>query len=398
MAGIRRKIIWVIGLSLLVLVGMGVYSYFVGTRTLLEHAEAFAFRRMTVSQLADQGDFRFFFATNRTFGLDEGPVEERFSAERSSQLHFGSFDTGIEPTLGLGMIIDASRWFVNEEIRLSGVRLLAQEQFLADLRQQVEASPRRSLLMVVHGFREAFPSALRKTAFLGHILDIDTPVLVFDWPGNQGGSLRGYRRARRVADASGAELAAMLKLVMEEIQPQRLWLLANSMGGEVVAQAFSDLNGDPGFAPVQTKIEDVVLTAPDVDREEFNDQFKQEISALARHTTVYVSSNDRALLVSRLLNRGMRLGESSLDPSNPDQVAQAAELAKLLEPDDDRLALVDVTAVNRTRNFHNFSLETPEFFDDLFLRLTGDGLPETRELYSLKTPEGARYFVLTRAR
>jgi esterase/lipase superfamily enzyme len=239
---------------------------------------------------------------------------------------------------------------------------------------------------------------LRKTAFLGHILDIDTPVLVFDWPGNQGGSLRGYRRARRVADASGAELAAMLKLVMEEIQPQRLWLLANSMGGEVVAQAFSDLNGDPGFAPVQTKIEDVVLTAPDVDREEFNDQFKQEISALARHTTVYVSSNDRALLVSRLLNRGMRLGESSLDPSNPDQVAQAAELAKLLEPDDDRLALVDVTAVNRTRNFHNFSLETPEFFDDLFLRLTGDGLPETRELYSLKTPEGARYFVLTRAR
>ena len=398
MAGIRRKIIWVIGLSLLVLIGMGVYSYFVGTRTLLEHAEAFAFRRMTVSQLADQGDFRFFFATNRTFGLDEGPVEERFSAERSSQLHFGSFDTGIEPTLGLGMIIDASRWFVNEEIRLSGVRLLAQEQFLADLRQQVEASPRRSLLMVVHGFREAFPSALRKTAFLGHILDIGTPVLVFDWPGNQGGSLRGYRRARRVADASGAELAAMLKLVMEEIQPQRLWLLANSMGGEVVAQAFSDLNGDPGFAPVQTKIEDVVLTAPDVDREEFNDQFKQEISALARHTTVYVSSNDRALLVSRLLNRGMRLGESSLDPSNPDQVAQAAELAKLLEPDDDRLALVDVTAVNRTRNFHNFSLETPEFFDDLFLRLTGDGLPETRELYSLKTPEGARYFVLTRAR
>jgi hypothetical protein len=35
-----------------------------------------------------------------------------------------------------------------------------------------------------------------------------------------------------------------------------------------------------------------------------------------------------------------------------------------------RINVVDVTPVNRTRNFHNFSLETPEFFDDLFLRLT----------------------------
>jgi hypothetical protein len=60
--------------------------------------------------------------------------------------------------------------------------------------------------------------------------------------------------------------------------------------------------------------------------------------------------------------------------------------------------LVDVTPVNRTRNFHNFSLETPEFFDDLFLRFTDSQLPRTRELYALKTPAGVRYFVLTRGR
>ena len=64
----------------------------------------------------------------------------------------------------------------------------------------------------------------------------------------------------------------------------------------------------------------------------------------------------------------------------------------------DLVTLVDVTPVNRTRNFHNFSLETPEFFDDLFLRLTGNDLPKSRELYHLETPEGVRYFVLTRGR
>ena len=76
----------------------------------------------------------------------------------------------------------------------------------------------------------------------------------------------------------------------------------------------------------------------------------------------------------------------------------AVALARLLGPGQGRLSLVDVTPVNRTRNFHNFSLETPEFFDDLFLRLILQDLPETRELYFLETPEGARYFVLTRGR
>jgi alpha-beta hydrolase superfamily lysophospholipase len=45
---------------------------------------------------------------------------------------------------------------------------------------------------------------------------------------------------------------------------------------------------------------------------------------------VYVSSNDRALLMSRVLNRGRRLGESTLDPSNPDQFAAAADIYELI--------------------------------------------------------------------
>ena len=296
------------------------------------------------------------------------------------------------------MILDASDWFLNEEIRLLDVRALQRKAFVERLREQVNETPNRSLLLVVHGFREAFPSALRKTAFLAHVLDINTPVVVFDWPGDQGSSLRGYRRARGEARASGAELAALLQLIVEDVRPERLWMIANSMGGQVVVDAFHVLDGDADYSDVETEIENVILTAPDVDHEEFNSQFRKEITDLAENVTVYVSSNDRALLASRLINRGLRLGESTLDPGNPGQVQQTQKISELLQAGDDSLVLVDVTPVNRTRNFHNFSLETPEFFDDLFLRLTGDEIPESRELYFLETPEGVRYFVLTRGR
>jgi esterase/lipase superfamily enzyme len=394
----RRRIFQFFALLALLVAGLGAYTYFVGTRTLLQHAEAFGFRRMIVTQQAEQGLFQFFYVSNRQQDVPGGEIEQRFNSEREPSLKFGYFNTRIEPTLGLGMIIDPSQWFLNEEIQLVDVRAQEKEAFLTGLRQQVQASSDQSLLVVVHGFREGYQSALRKTAFLAHVLDINTPVLVFDWPGDQGSSLRGYRRARQVAEESGAELARTLELVINEVQPKRLWLLANSMGGQVVADAFSLLHQDADFSDSQTEIENVVLTAPDVDHEAFNNRFKQDILDLAQNVTVYVSSNDRALLVSRLINRGLRLGESTLDPSNPGQVQPAAQYSELLEPGSDRLALVDVTPVNRTRNFHNFSLETPEFFDDLFLRLTGTDMPKSREIYSLETPEGVRYFVLTRGR
>ena len=397
MTRFKRRILIGTALFVLVLVGLVLFFYR-PTRVALERAEAFRFRRMLVTRLGEQDAYRFFYVTNRRLGSDGGPIEERFGNKREGVLKFGFFDTQIEPTLGLGMIINPTDWFQNEEIQLKQVQSLDQSEFIAKLRRQVHASPLRSILINVNGFRERFPSALRKTAFLSHVLDINSPVLVFDWPGDQGSTPRGYRRAQRIAGESGAELAQTLGLIIRQVQPDRLWLVANSMGGEVIVHAFSILYQEADLADAETEIEDVVLTAPDVDREEFDSQFKREIAALTRNLTVYVSSNDRALLISRVLNRGRRLGEATMNPRNPDQFEEAARVLELVEPDNELITLVDVTPVNRTRNFHNFSLETPEFFDDLFLRLTNTKTPSNRLIYQVRTSDGAVYWVLTRGR
>jgi esterase/lipase superfamily enzyme len=396
MARSRLKIALAVSLvALALLAGWFYYFYFVGPDAMLEHAEAFRFRRMTVAQLAEQGAYRFHYVTNRVPVEADDSLEGRYEQERQAALEFGYFDTHIEPTLGIGMLIDPTAWFQDQEIQIDAVSGLDRATFVERMRELVEKSPQRSLLLVVHGFRERFPSALRKTAFLGHVLDINSPLLVFDWPGDQGSSLSGYRRAREVAEASGAELAETLELIVREIQPERLWLLANSMGGQVVADAFGILHREADLADAETEIENVVLTAPDIDQDEFDARFEQEITALVDRLTVYVSSNDRALLVSRIINRGRRLGEST---ASPDQLEEAVRFAELVEAESDRVTLVDVTPVNRTRNFHNFSLETPEFFDDLYLRLRNPRAPRSRLIYPVRTPEGHVYWVLTRGR
>jgi len=62
------------------------------------------------------------------------------------------------------------------------------------------------------------------------------------------------------------------------------------------------------------------------------------------------------------------------------------------------VTLVDVTPVNRTRSLQDFSLETPEFFDDLFSRLVSPETPHSRLQYLVRTPDGRQYRVLTRGR
>ena len=394
----RTKLILSILFLLILIFGFWLYnSVYRTSGAALLRAESFLFTRMTVAQLGEQGSMRYFFVTNRKLkdNDEEEDLASQFSTERESQLKFGFFDTKIEPSVGLGMYINPSEWFQNEEIKVKQLESLQQDAFVNKVKKLVDESPRRSLLVVVHGFREAFPSALRKTAFLGHILDINSPILLFDWPGNQGSSLRGYRRARNVAIQSGAELAKTLELINREVKPDKLWLIANSMGAQVVADAFSHLYQNPEFSDADIEFEDVVLTAPDVSHEEFNNQFKREIATMARNLTVYVSSNDRALIMSRIINRDVRRGESTL---TPDMLDEAIRISQLVSSDDDLVTLIDVTPVNRTRNFHNFSLETPEFFDDLFLRLTNDRTPQTRQLYGFKTKDGNPYWVLTPGR
>lgn len=397
MTPLGRRIL--IGAAMVVmLIAVLVVFFYRPTRLALERAEAFRFRRMLVTRLADRNTYRFFYATNREPESKEGPLEERFGNLRRGELTFGMFDTSIEPTLGIGMIVNPTDWFQNEEIQLKQIHLLSESDFLAHVRGQVFASHNRSLLISINGFREGFPSALRKTAFLIHVLDIDTPVLVFDWPGDQGATPSGYRRARQIAGESGTELARTLELIIRKVRPERLWLVANSMGGEVVVHAFSVLSRNADMADKDIEIEDVVFTAPDVDSSAFNDIFKGEIIALAKNLTVYVSSNDRALLMSRVINRERRLGESTLNLRNPDQLETAACFFDLVEPQNDLLSLVDVTPVNRTRNFHNFSLETPEFFDDLYLRLVNIEMPRSRQEYRIEAPGGRAYYVLTSGR
>ena len=77
------------------------------------------------------------------------------------------------------------------------------------------------------------------------------------------------------------------------------------MGADATCRAIAEL-GEKG------KIFDqIILAAPDIDREVFRLQIAPKLTKTANRTTLYCSKNDLALMLSRNFNDSFRAGDSS---------------------------------------------------------------------------------------
>src|SRR5262245_483336 len=341
--------------------------------------------------------FQFFYATNRDTNDDatfdgQGTQGNRLSATIAT----GTFDVRISPYTPIQPWV----WFDTKNMQWADRQTLAKDDALARLRVAVQASPQKSLLLIVWGYRDWFRSAALKTAYTAYVLDIDTPVLLFDWPGNQGDGGSGYRHAQEIPAKSAPDLARVLARALRDTGAEHLWLMGSSLGSETICDALAWLVTQPDLLDGKPKIDHVVLSAPDVSAQAFDDKFSALIRALARHLTVYVSSNDRALLMSDWLNRGRRLG-SNAEITVPAgtrtaqyQFQEALELLDLRARGLGNLAVVDATPINRTRNLHHFFTDSPEFFDDLYRHLLEPDNTVSRRLHAVRTAQGVDYWIL----
>lgn len=337
--------------------------------------------------------FRFFYATNRV--NDEVSMNGQGN-QLAKIITTGTFNVRISPYLPIQPWV----WFDTKYMEWLGHQIIPKDDFLSQLRKAVQASPKKSVLIVVWGFRDWFKSAALKTAYTAYVLDINTPVVLFDWPGNQGEGVRGYNAARTVATQSAADLGSVLSDVINKTGAEKVWIIGSSLGCQTICDAMDWLATQPEMMKGQPKIDHIVLSAPDVSAQAFNQNFAEKIQTLSRHLTAYVSSNDRALLMSYWINGSRPLGrkaEVSVPPelrTGQYEFEEGLELLELQLKGAKNFSVVDTTPINRTRNLHHFFTDSPEFFDDLFRRLLQPENHLSRPLYPVRTKDGANYWIL----
>lgn len=354
---------------------------------------AFAGRLPGVPE-GNQNRFQFFYATNRENS------EDTFNGRGNhlgNGLVTGTFDTLISPYMPILPFI----WFDTPSMKWAGRQELKQEDFKLQLQQAVKGSPHKSLLIVIWGFRDWFQSAALKTAYTAYVLDINTPVLLFDWPGNQGEGRQGYIASQQMATQSASYLGSLIADVIRETGVENVWVMGSSLGCQTISESLVWLSNQANLFQGDRKLSNVIFSAPDVGAQTFDEKFAERIQKISKHFTTYVSSNDRALLMSHWINGGRRLGriaEITVPPENRRgeyEFEEAMELLDLQEKGAKNFFIIDATPINRTRNLHHFFTDSPEFFDDLYQHLLQPDHVVSRRLHLVRTKsEGRRYWIL----
>jgi len=149
------------------------------------------------------------------------------------------------------------------------------------------------------GYDNTFDNVFFRTARIVYDLNCDRAFCLYSWPTGTGFS--GYPYDRESAQQAEPYLKQFLEMVLKETGAKSVSIIAHSMGNQLLLQVLRILDrGNPEVA----RINQIMLVAPDVDRDGF-EFLATQIRGVGRGITMYASSNDIALGISRRFAGGV---------------------------------------------------------------------------------------------
>jgi esterase/lipase superfamily enzyme len=264
---------------------------------------AAAIAAITTPAPKDPRTVELLFATTRRQGAPS-PGKKLFTHERSETLHVGTALMRIPDDHKFGNIelpLEVRNWIWRYEEKLDqskhfiirGVEPLTEDKWA----QIVRSAGREEALIFVHGFNTTFEQALYRGAQIVWDMQYKGIPIVFSWA--SWGDIASYLYDYDSALVAGAPLLRLMHTLRDTLGVKRVHVLAHSMGNLVV---LNELRRETQTrSPVQ--LAELVMAAPDVDRDLFV-QIVPEVRRIVAGMTLYASSVDKALELSKTIRRG----------------------------------------------------------------------------------------------
>ncbi|MBX9590483.1 MAG: alpha/beta hydrolase [Hyphomonadaceae bacterium] len=261
-----------------------------------------------------------------------------------------------------------------QHFTISELKALSRADFLALVRERIGGGRafKDQAVVFVHGYNTAFDYALYRTAQMAYDLKFDGAAFLYSWP--SGGGVAGYGYDRESATQTEPHLKEFLALVLKDSGAKSVSVIAHSMGNLPLLNVLRDLG--PSLPP-GVRLNEIILAAPDVDRDVFA-FLAANIRQYGRGVTLYCSANDRAMAASRRVAGGV--------PRAGDVPADGPIVITGIDTIDVTQTSTDVLALN-----HSSYAEKSALLNDIgLLLLTGERPPERRIpiLQKISTPKG----------
>lgn len=256
------------------------------------------------------------FSTTVFFATDRARTPHRrlgtsFGSGRGKALTYGQCEVSIPKSRVVGEMPTPKWWRLeftpdpDKHVFVKGLDRFGPTEFFDAVRQRVEQSPDKQAFVFIHGFNVSFEGAVTRTAQLALDLKFDGAPILYSWPSR--GQLLDYNVDAAAVSATVGNLRDFLTGIAAATGAEKVHIIAHSMGNRALCDALR-LVAAGGLSPSTTRLGHIVLAAPDVDADTFA-QVGGEIQKAATSITLYASSRDQAIRVSKRYNGGMRAGE-----------------------------------------------------------------------------------------
>lgn len=308
------------------------------------------------SSLADDANMaasdvtEILYVTNRSpITLEDG--EYSYAADRSHSLAFGAIhafgrdaaSSSLSAPIELGRFPDTpyplekvkdhyirSRRIISEHIK-------TQNAFHNELSKRITYSKRKEVILFIHGYNNTFDDAAKSTAQLCNDIGIAEFVCIaFTWPaGGTKGVLFGYNVDRESGEFSVPDLRKTIRMIADTNGVKKIHFIAHSRGADVLASTLQQLGieaySERSYTAKRFKYENIILAAPDLDIDVAYTRIRGIVSdpdlpyggsvnyrapfyPEQIRLTIYASSNDKALNVSKeLFGSDIRLGQMAAE-------------------------------------------------------------------------------------
>ncbi len=172
------------------------------------------------------------------------------------------------------------------------------DDFLTVVKERLKGSKtyKDQALIFIHGYNCSFDNAIYRLAQITHDLKFDGAPFLYSWPSR--GELSGYTYDRTSNEQAEPFMREFVELVAKKSGAKQVSVIAHSMGNQLTLRVLHELKS------AKIAINQIILAAPDVDRDSF-ENIAREMKGLSKGITLYAAANDKALLAARKFHGGV---------------------------------------------------------------------------------------------
>jgi len=323
----------------------------------------------------DEDSYNFI---NTYFGTNRKPKytdKLEFSSERDS-INYGNCYVSIPARHELGNIERPTFLGIDFSSLENPYRhIVVWEKEIIDSRDFTEISigtgMPNDILLFIHGYNVSFDQAARRTAQLSYDLGFKGIPMFFSWPSN--GKIASYLQDSQNIEYSELHLFKFLEKLLLDFPEYTINIIGHSMGTRGLTNALIKVKEKH---PTKTDlIKEIILAAPDIDADVFKTQIAPEIISFYNSITLYSSSKDKALKVSKKVNGSSRAGDSGKG------------LIVL-----DGIQTIDASNVDTGILSHSYFGDTPRLISDIEQIVKKGFDAEERSLLKVKYKDGIKFW------